>query len=209
MRSVLSIPPDTVPLLSSDSAFPRLVSLACHDLRTPLATVSGFAHTLARMDGLAPPADRYLQMMIAASAEIAELLDELGLLARIEAGRYDPTTTEADTLELARFAATRIGEERVEVTGGGGAVAVDLEPARRAVYGLARCTLRHGGLERVTVEAGGRELRISPVTAAAAPIVMAQEIRDLGAAVGLRLVEALGGRTELDGETLVVRLPPA
>jgi signal transduction histidine kinase len=195
-----------VPLLSSD-AFPRLVSLACHDLRTPLATVSGFAHTLARLDGLGAPADRYVEMMIAASGEIAELLDGLGLLARIEAGRYDPTTTEADTVELARYAAARIGEERVEVTGGGGAVTVDSEPAQRAVYGLARCVLRHGGLDRVTVEAEGPELRVSPVTAAAAPIVMAEEIRDLGAAVGLRVVEALGGSTELDGETLVVRLP--
>ena len=32
--------------------FPRLVSLACHDLRTPLATVFGFARTLVRMEGL-------------------------------------------------------------------------------------------------------------------------------------------------------------
>ena len=29
-----------------DSRFPRLVSLACHDLRTPLATIYGFARTL-------------------------------------------------------------------------------------------------------------------------------------------------------------------
>ncbi len=196
-----------MPLLPSDPAFPRLVSLACHDLRTPLATVSGFAHTLARLDDLAPPADRYVQIMISASGEIAELLDGLGVLARIEGGRYDPAPIEADTLELARLAATRIGEDRVEVTGVGGAVAVDPEPTERAVYGLARCALRHGGLERVSVVAEGPELRVSPITADAAPVVMAEEIRDLGAAVGHRVVQALGGSTELAGETLVVRLP--
>jgi light-regulated signal transduction histidine kinase (bacteriophytochrome) len=193
--------------MSTDPAFPRLVSLACHDLRTPLATVAGFAHTLARQDGLAPPADRYVEMMITASGEIAELLDGLGLLARIEAGRYDPARVEADSLALARAAAARLGEEKVGVTGHGGPVAVDSDAVQLAVYGLVRCTLRHGGLERVSVAAEGPELRISPVTEAAAPIVTAQDIRDLGAAVGLRIVAALGGSAELDGETLVVRLP--
>jgi signal transduction histidine kinase len=196
-----------VPLPLPDAVFPRLVSLACHDLRTPLATVSGFAHTLARLDGLAPPADRYVEMMITAAGEMGELLDGLGLLARIEAGRYEPASVAADSLELAHAAAARLGAERAEVTGSGGAVAVDPEPAQQAVYGLARCALRHGGLERVTLHAAGPELRVSPITESAAPIVTAQEIRDLGAALGVRVVDALGGSTVLEGETLIVRLP--
>lgn len=193
--------------MAEDAVFPRLVSLACHDLRTPLATVSGFAHTLARLDGLAPPADRYVEMMITASREMGELLDGLGLLSRIEAGRYEPAAFPADSLELARAAAARLGEERVEVTGGGGGVAVDPEPAQQAVYGLVRCALRHGGLERVALDATGPELRVSPITEAAAPIVTAQDIRDLGAALGVRVIDALGGSTALEGETLVLRFP--
>jgi len=35
--------------VTDDNQFARLVMLACHDLRTPLATVHGFAHTLARL----------------------------------------------------------------------------------------------------------------------------------------------------------------
>jgi signal transduction histidine kinase len=194
--------------LSSDNVFPRLVSLACHDLRTPLATVSGFAHTLARMDELDSPADRYVEMMIAASSELAELLDSLGLLARIEADRFDPAVMPEDSLELARAAAKRLGAERAEVSGGGGTIEVDPEAAGQAVYGLARCALRHGGLDRVQLAADGSQLRISPVTEAAAPIVMAEEVRDLGAAVGLRVVTALRGSYELTGETLTLRLPP-
>jgi signal transduction histidine kinase len=197
-----------VPVLPPDNAFPRLVSLACHDLRTPLATVSGFAHTLARLDELAPPADRYVEMMIAASSELAELVDALGLLARIEGGRYEPALVETDSLELARAVAARMGAERVAVNGSGGAIAVDPEPAENAVYGLARCALRHGGLERVSVAVDGGGLQVSPITEAAAPIVMAEDIRDLGAAVGLRIVEALGGSAELEGEVLVLRFQP-
>jgi signal transduction histidine kinase len=190
------------------AVFPRLVSLACHDLRTPLATVSGFAHTLARLDDLNPPADRYVQMMLAASGEMTELLDGLGLLARIESGRYEPAPTEADTLALAQSAAARLGAERVEVNGSGGAVAVDVEPAEQAVYGLIRCALRHGGLERVDVGANGSELTVSPITEAAAPIITAVDLRDLGAAVGTRVVVALGGSFELRGDALVITLLP-
>jgi signal transduction histidine kinase len=195
--------------LSRDAAFPRLVSLACHDLRTPLATVSGFAHTLERLDDLAPPADRYVRTIQDAAGEMAELLDLLGLLARIEAGRYQPTPVEADTLELATSVAARLGEERVQVTGQGGAVTIDPKPAQRAVYGLVRCALRHGGLERVAVEAAGAQLTVTPITEAAASIVTGEDMRDLGAAFGMRVVSAMGGSAELEGDSLVVKLKAA
>ena len=91
------------------------VSLACHDLRTPLATVSGFAKTLLRGDGLDERTARFVGMIDEASDQLAELLDELGVLARIESGRYEPALLEADTLELAtcddgRVAAAGAGE---------------------------------------------------------------------------------------------------
>src|SRR5262249_26148348 len=64
-----------------------------------------------------------------------------------------------------------------------------------------------GGLELVDVAAAGPELTISPITPASAPVVLGEELRDLGAAVGVRLVRALDGSVELDGGTLHVRLP--
>jgi signal transduction histidine kinase len=193
--------------VSEDSAFPRLVSLACHDLRTPLATVHGFARTLARSGGLEPPADRYVEMIDAASLQIAELLDELSLAARIASDRYEPTLREADTLELARAAAARLGEERVRVSGAGAAVETDTEAVERGLAALFQSALRHGGLDAVEVEVDGREFSLSPVTAAAAPVVLGDDLRDLGAAVAARLVERLGGSLALQGETLTIRLP--
>ena len=80
--------------------FPRLVSLAAHDLRTPLATIHGFAQTLVRMGDLGEPRQRYMEMIDSAALQLAELLDELGVAARIEGGRYDPALQPADTLEL-------------------------------------------------------------------------------------------------------------
>jgi signal transduction histidine kinase len=76
-------------MTASEDTFARLVSLAVHDLRTPLATVSGFARTLQRTS-LGDPTDRYIEMMVAASAQLADLLEEVGLVARIEGDRWEP-----------------------------------------------------------------------------------------------------------------------
>jgi signal transduction histidine kinase len=192
--------------VSEENAFPRLVSLACHDLRTPLATVHGFARTLVRGGGLEPPADRYVEMIDAASAQLAELLDELSLVARIESGRYEPTLREADTLELAQAAAGRLDEERVQVSGSGAALETDAEAVERGLAALFQSALRHGGLDSVTVEVDGLEIRLAPVTAASAPVVLGEDLRDLGAAVAARLVARLGGSLSVDGETLAIRL---
>jgi len=192
--------------VTDDNDFARLVSLACHDLRTPLATVHGFATTLARGGGLEPPADRYVEMIDAASGQLAELIDELSLASRIESGRYDPTMREADTLELAQAAAARLGEDRVHVTGAGTALETDAGAVERGLAALFQSALRHGGLDNVEVEVDGEAIRLSPVTPASAPVVLGEDLRDLGAAVAVRLVRKLGGSVAVTGETVEIRL---
>ena len=115
--------------------------LACHDLRTPLATVHGFAHTLARSEELDETTARYVEMINAAAAQLAELIDDLSVVARLAGGRYDPPLRAVDTLELAQSAAERLGDERVLVSGEGAEVELDAEAAERAVGALARCAL--------------------------------------------------------------------
>ena len=44
------------------------------------------------------------------------------------------------------------------------------------------------------------------MTPASAKVVLGQDLRDLGAAVAVRLVEALGGSVSLESETLTVRV---
>jgi signal transduction histidine kinase len=192
--------------VEDDTSFPRLVSLACHDLRTPLATVHGFAATLSRTMELAPPADRYVEMIETASRQISELLDELSVAARIEGGRYDPVVREVDTLALARAASERLGAERVRVTGQGTLVQTDVEAVDRGVSALVQAALRHGGLDEVDVAVAGTEIRVAPVTQSSAKVVLGQELRDLGAAVAVRVLEARGGSVSVSGPTLTIRL---
>jgi len=190
--------------VSDDASFAQLVSLACHDVRTPLATVHGFAKTLERTAELDAPADRYVEMIGLASTEMAELLDTLSVAARIESGRYDPALRGIDTLELARHAQERL--DGVDVRGEGTTIETDVEAVDRAVTSLARCALRHGGLDEVVVVVDGAEITVSPITPASAPVVIGDDLRDLRAAVAVRLIRALGGEVHVDGETLVIRL---
>jgi signal transduction histidine kinase len=177
--------------------FPSLVSLACHDLRTPLATVQGFAQTLVRLDQLEEDkAARYLGMIESASLELGQLLELLSRAARIEDGRYEPVRREVDSLELAPDGAS----------GTGVPVLVDPPAVEQALAGLARAAARHGGVD-VAVTVDGPRVAIEPVLENAAPVVLGEQHKDLGAAVAVRVVRALGGDVALEGERLTVTLP--
>jgi signal transduction histidine kinase len=188
----------------SEDTFARLVSLAVHDLRTPLATVSGFARTLQRTK-LGDPVDKYVELMVSAGAQLADLLDEVGLAARIEGGRWEPNVQQVDSRELADTAAGRVGAAHVDGTGA--TVRVDRDAATLALFQLARCTLRHGGLERVELRVDGAVIAVGPVVEGARPILLGEDARDLGALIAARIVPALGGLIQLEEERLLVRLP--
>lgn len=193
--------------MTEETRFPSLVSLACHDLRTPLATVYGFARTITRAQGIDPTLAGYSEMIEIASRQLGELIEELSLAARISAGRYEPKLERVELGEVAAAAAERLGAERVQIGGAGGQVTVDVEPTKRSVSSLVQCALRHGGLDQVDVALDGTALSVAPITASSAPVVLGDDLRDLGAAVAVLHLRHLGGSVALDGETLTVSLP--
>ena len=191
--------------MAEDARFAQIVSIAAHDLKTPLATVYGFARTLARTD-LEEPASRYVEMIEAASAQLRELLDELALVARIERGTYEPTLMDADTLELAQGAAADLAE-RVEVSGDGATVKADPEVTTRAVSRLAKAASRHGGIDSVSLQVRGEELEISPLLRNAAGVVTGEELRELGAVAAVEHLRALGATVAAQDDRLLIRFP--
>jgi signal transduction histidine kinase len=181
--------------------FPRVVSLACHDLRTPLATVMGFAKTLSRGGTLGERESRFVGLIEAATDQMASLLDLLALAARIESDRYEPVRSEADTLELATTA-----DERVAVEGSGETIETDATSIRRSLESLGRCAAIHGGVEQVTWVVEGRRLTLSPLVGDAAAVVSGESPRDLGSLVARLAIEHNGGSLAVDGDTLRVSL---
>lgn len=183
------------------------MALACHDLRTPLATVHGFAKTLRRVE-LEDPAPRYVEMIEAASQQLGDLLEELALVAKIEEGRYEPVLKDVDSLELVRAAAAEVDEgERVD--GSGAQIRVDEERTRRALGQLIRAARRHGGLETVDIGVDGPVVTVGPLTGYSAPVVLGEELRELQAAAAVRLITELGGSISRNGDSLQIALPAA
>jgi signal transduction histidine kinase len=187
--------------------FAQLVSLACHDLRTPLATASGFARTLQRLDQIGEPADRYAEMIGAAADQMAALLDLLSAAARVEDGRFEPDPRTVGSRDLADAAAKRVEGGRMTISGEGAEVETDPHWATLSLSALAEAVRRHGGLEQVTVIVDGPEVAITPIVENAGAIAAGLELRDFAAAVGTRVLKAAGAAVELDGEALRVRFP--
>ena len=191
--------------MADEDRFAQIVSIGAHDLSTPLATVYGFAKTLAKTD-LDEPAARYVEMIEAASAQLKELVDELSLVTRIERGRYSPMLTDVDALELAREACAELGA-RVQVGGEGATVRVEPEVTSRALSRLAKAASRHGGIDSVTLVVRGSELEISPLLENAAGVVTGSELRELGAVVAVEHLKAIGATVAAEDERLVIRFP--
>ncbi len=193
--------------MTDDQRFPELVSLACHDLRTPLATVAGFASTLLRMGDLDEQRLRYLTLIEAAALQLGEIIDDLGVVARIEGGRFEPAGEPVDSLDLVTMAAQQLGNGSMRVTGSGAAVHLDRELGVRAVCSMVTAARRHGGVETVDVTVDGAGVELSPVSAETASIVRGDDLRDLAAAVGRRSLEAQGATVTARDGALLIALP--
>lgn len=75
-----------------------LLSSVGHDLRTPLAALRAAVEALA--DGVAPDPDRYLRAMQHDLVALTALVDDLFLLAKLDAGRVELERVSVDLAEL-------------------------------------------------------------------------------------------------------------
>ncbi|MDQ3856906.1 MAG: hypothetical protein M3327_00415, partial [Actinomycetota bacterium] len=63
--------------------------------------------------------------------------------------------------------------------------------------------------EAVDVAVRGAALEVSPVTETAAVVVTGAEVRELGAAAAVAVLQAQGASVEVEGGRLRIRLPAA
>lgn len=115
---------------ASETRLRRFAADASHELRTPLAAIRGYAELARRHPGPIPPDIAHaISRVESESARMSELVDELLLLARLDAGRplesepVDLTRLVLDVTSDARVAAPQhrwqleLPEEPVQVRG--------------------------------------------------------------------------------------------
>lgn len=95
---------------ASETRVRRFVADASHELRTPLAAIRGYAELAGRGSALAPPeVARSMARIQSEAARMTTLVEDLLLLARLDAGR----PLEASEVDLARLAADAVGDAHV------------------------------------------------------------------------------------------------
>ena len=164
----------------------------------------GFARTLARSESWRAGA-RYVEMIEAASAQLGGAARRL---LGFGADRRRAATTRrcAGRHAGARAAAAELlGDERVACRGGR-RVELDSGDASGRSRRSSSPRSATAGSSRST-SAARRRADGPPVTPSSAPVLLGEDLRDLGAAVAVSVVDARGGSVAVEGETLhTVRL---
>jgi two-component system, OmpR family, sensor kinase len=94
---------------ASEARLRRFAADASHELRTPLAAIRGYAELARRHPGTIPPEmDHALSRVEAESARMSALVEDLLLLARLDAGR----PLESRPVDLARLAIDATSDAR-------------------------------------------------------------------------------------------------
>lgn len=95
---------------ASEQRLRRFAADASHELRTPLAAIRGHSELARRHPGPVPPEVRHaLERVQAESVRMGHLVDDLLLLARLDAGR----PLRREEVDLTRLALDAAGDARV------------------------------------------------------------------------------------------------
>ncbi|NWG46538.1 MAG: hypothetical protein HXY25_08325 [Alphaproteobacteria bacterium] len=189
-QAVIVVLHDLTALKRAEQLRADFVANASHELKTPLASLTGFIETLrghARDDTEAR--ERFLAIMLDQAGRMRRLIDDLLSLSRIELNEH---VAPAGRVDMARLAETVVEavtplaeEERVDVV-------TQVSPEARAVIGerdelyqalqnLVDNAIKYGG------DGGRVEITVAPAApdalAAPRPGMMAVSVRDHGSGI--------------------------
>jgi signal transduction histidine kinase len=192
----------------------RLMSAIAHDLRTPLATIYGFAKTIERGGGLDERQDRFLGLIIAAAADMDRMIENVSTVGHIAEERMTIDNSPVTTDALAAAALDAIPERPdgrcvVLLPGSGALVATDADRAARAVALVAEAALRlEPSRQEAHLQADGASIRSGPFSAELLPGLAAHG-RDVPVETARIVLGYLGATLVTEGEELVARFTAA
>lgn len=177
--------------------YSALLGTLAHDLRTPLATVYGFAKTLERQGLVEPAGKRFLSLILESAEELDREVELVALIGRLTGGRLVPAIADvpvATLLEAAADVAPPRADGRRVVIGGaeGPPVATDRSLAALALALLADAALRLDPARRTaTLSASGGRLLVDGFDEQGRAAVLAAA-RDVPLVAARVVLDALG-----------------
>jgi signal transduction histidine kinase len=181
-----------------------------HDLRTPLATIYGFAKTIERGGGLDDRQERFLGLILAAAADMDRMIENVSTVGHIAEGRLSVEKASVDSIAVAAAAVEAVperpdGRAVVLRPGVSAPVDTDIERAARAIALVAEAALRlEPSRPEAYCRADGGAIRCGPFSEALLPGLEAHG-RDVPVETARLLLAHLGATLTTEGDELVAR----
>lgn len=188
----------------------RLMNAIAHDLRTPLATIYGFAKTIERGGGLDERQERFLGLIMSAAADMDRMIENVSTIGHIAEERMALEIVAVGTDALAAAAVEAVperadGRSVVVRPGTPAMVDTDADRAARAVALVAEAALRlEPSCQEAYLQADGTAIRTGPFSAQLLPGLEAHG-RDVPVETARIVLGILGATLATEGEELVVR----
>lgn len=183
---------------------------ACHELRSPLAVVYGFARMLEGNEALDDTTARYVAQIVRGAERLDLQLDDLSKIGRIAAGRLHPQIEHVQLGTIVDdLCATSTNEGRLLVDRGAD-VAVKADPAwlTEALHAIVEGLCFEDGIDvRLTWRHEPHEVQLHFVPNSSFPMVDVEpEKSSLGVSLARMRVAAMGGTFEGSGDRIVITL---
>lgn len=187
---------------------------ACHELRSPLAVVYGFARMLEGGGDIDPAAaQKYVGQIVRSAERLDHMLDDLSKLGRIAASRMH---AKLDSVALSgvvdELAANADNDRRLSIDPGAD-VSVKVDPAwlSEALQAVVDGLCFEDGIDvRMTWRHEPHEVQLHIVPNSSFPMIDVEPDKsNLGISLARMRIVAMGGNFEGSGDRVVITLPRA
>jgi two-component system, sensor histidine kinase and response regulator len=162
-----------------------------HEIRTPLNAIAGMAH-LIRREGLTPKQTERLDKLDTAGRHLAEVINDILDLSKIEAGKYDLTETSVDVNELVSRV-TAMLQERIRAKHL--VLVVEVASFHTHLLGdatrLQQALLNYANNAVKFTDSGTITLRVLPEEDAADNLLLRFEVEDTGIGIAPEILPRL------------------
>lgn len=184
---------------------------ACHELRSPLAVVYGFARMLENNDALDETTARYVAQIVRGAERLDLLLDDLSKLGRIASKRMHPQIEHVSLgTVIDELCATSVNDARLGVDRGADVtVKADAgwltESLQAVIDGLC---FEEGIDVRLTWRHDAHDVHVHIVPNSSFPMIDVEPDRSgLGISLARMRVVAMGGAFDGGGDRVAISLP--